>query len=350
MRDRLQAVADGPLTDTQLDTLSQVVLAVDQIDELAVALTSAVEAVRTGLGYPHVGYWQLDQAGAGDNHAGGKGGQLRLVTAAGATGVELPSVAGYAYGVGLPGRAWQRGELMVVPDLGDLADCGRARAAKAGGLRGGLGVPILNRGRCVGVLECLGGLTEADLDAGLDAGAARFEVLRTIGVLLGQAVERHDATAHANRLATTLRELVEEVRTVDNALGAVAIRAVTTHGLIEGVGRSGAEASAVLRTIGSIAAQTSLLALNATIEADRAGEIGRHLALAAAEFRQLAEQASAATGEADLRISAIQVGTTHALAGITAITEAVEAVNWSAVEVIARYWNAVDTDRPLGFD
>jgi methyl-accepting chemotaxis protein len=59
-----------------------------------------------------------------------------------------------------------------------------------------------------------------------------------------------------------------------------------------------AELSAIVGTIGGIAAQTNLLALNATIEAARAGDAGRGFAVVASEVKKLAGHTREATDKA----------------------------------------------------
>lgn len=84
------------------------------------------------------------------------------------------------------------------------------------------------------------------------------------------------------------------------------------------------QVTAILGTIGDIAARTDLLALNASIESIRAGEHGRGFAVVADEVRKLAEQASDATREISSLIDSMQLVTQESIQCIMREREHVE--------------------------
>jgi methyl-accepting chemotaxis protein len=73
-------------------------------------------------------------------------------------------------------------------------------------------------------------------------------------------------------------------------------------------------------SIQHIAGRTNLLALNATIEAARAGEVGRGFAVVAQEVKNLAAQATSATGEIRALAGSSQQGADAAQGALTDIT------------------------------
>ncbi|SFU99088.1 methyl-accepting chemotaxis sensory transducer with Pas/Pac sensor [Methylobacterium sp. 174MFSha1.1] len=91
----------------------------------------------------------------------------------------------------------------------------------------------------------------------------------------------------------------------------------------------------VVEAITAIAEQINLLALNATIEAARAGAAGRGFAVVAAEVKNLAGQASAATGRISGEIGAMQTVSREVAAALGSISHAVDAVQGFVAETAA---------------
>ncbi len=76
------------------------------------------------------------------------------LTPSGSSELEFYSrAATFTPGSGLPGRVWQGGQPVWIPDLLRDGNFPRARYAEADGLRAGLGVPIRVQHETVGVLE-----------------------------------------------------------------------------------------------------------------------------------------------------------------------------------------------------
>lgn len=82
----------------------------------------------------------------------------------------------------------------------------------------------------------------------------------------------------------------------------------------------------IVELIQDIAGQVNLLSLNATIEAARAGEAGKGFAVVATEVKNLAGQASEATGKISTEISGIQNVVSGVVSGLTQIKNSIDSL------------------------
>lgn len=120
----------------------------------------------------------------------------------------------------------------------------------------------------------------------------------------------------ARRSGALSREGGEIVESVVLEIGEIAASVSQSARMIEELGRSSEQISAIVGVIKEIADQTNLLALNAAIEAARAGEQGRGFAVVADEVRKLAERTTHSTQEIAQMVQAIQAGSRDAVDGM----------------------------------
>jgi GAF domain-containing protein len=140
------------------------------------AIRQALDLVRERFGWAYASYWKVDPADRA----------LHFVQESGDAGAEFRQVtlaASFREGVGLAGRAWKARDLVFVPDLGQLSDCVRAPAAQRVGVRSGICFPLLEDGVVTGTMDFFA--TET-----LDPSKERLEILRAIGRLVSQTIER----------------------------------------------------------------------------------------------------------------------------------------------------------------
>ncbi|MGR3631355.1 MAG: GAF domain-containing protein [Limimaricola soesokkakensis] len=114
-------------------------------------------------------------------------------------------------GIGLPGRAWAEGRLVVEPHLPDDANFLRRDVFEQVGLTRGIALPILHSGEMHAVLEFYG-TAQSRLDP------AFLRMLQTVGSHLGLAIRRKEG---AERRETLRRELIHRVGNSLTVLSAI---------------------------------------------------------------------------------------------------------------------------------
>ncbi|MBS1211200.1 MAG: hypothetical protein H6R19_3598 [Proteobacteria bacterium] len=124
------------------------------------------------------------------------------------------------------------------------------------------------------------------------------------------------ADTASNRSGELSQEGSEVVARTVAEMEQIATAVDESAAVIEALGRNSNQIHSIVKSIKEIADQTNLLALNASIEAARAGDEGRGFAVVADEVRKLAERTTKATVEIAGMVSAIQAGTTRAVAAM----------------------------------
>jgi putative methionine-R-sulfoxide reductase with GAF domain len=308
--ERVAAAERQHEAERDLDTVNRILRTVSRAESSEQALELALDGIRAGFDWAYGSYWAIDEQRsvlAFHRETGDAGEEFRKVTLA----------ATFARGVGLSGRAWAKGDLVFVADLGEVTDCVRAPVAQRAGVRSGVCLPIQVGGRTVGTMDFFATST-------LALSRSREEALRNTAFLLGQALERNESAQRLERtgseLAASIRAVEDKVRTANEVAAEGKRVTQETNLVVAGLGESSAEIGEVVKTIRAIAAQTNLLALNATIEAARAGHAGRGFAVVAAEVKELATETARATAVVDERVTRIQEQ-------VADVTTALEAIN-----------------------
>jgi putative methionine-R-sulfoxide reductase with GAF domain len=308
----LTAFLTRQVADDRL-AVTAVVSALGHTEDSAVAIRSALGAVRKAFGWAYGSYWALDEQ---DN-------VLKFAVESGNAGEEFKKVtlaATFAEGVGLSGRAWRARDLVFVRDIGELTDCVRAPAAQRAGVRSGVCFPIVINDRIIGTMDFF--TTEY-----VDLSESRTSALRNVQQLVSQRLEVVRGSEHAALNARNLLGTVGRLRDATTDAARVADEAVNRASAMTGDVHALGEASAaigdVIKIISSIADQTNLLALNATIEAARAGEIGKGFAVVAGEVKELARETAEATKRVSEQIAALQASADSVAGGIRTTSETI---------------------------
>ncbi len=138
----------------------------------------------------------------------------------------------------------------------------------------------------------------------------------------------HNASATQSAFQRTVTSAEKAMHLVDqlkDGMKQMKLETESCEKKLKGLCDPARQVSAIVDTIGEIAARTNLLALNAAIESIRAGEHGRGFALVADEVRNLAEQATDATREIANLMEAMQLATQESIRGIERERELVAA-------------------------
>jgi GAF domain-containing protein len=314
---RLQEAVRQEKAAQDVDAVSTVIRQMTQATGRDDALRSALETIRKDFDWQYGSFWSLDE---GEQ-------VLRFAIESGDAGAEFRQVtmsASFAKGVGLSGRAWARGDLVFVEDLGELTDCVRRPAAQRAGVKSGVCLPIRVGGRIVGTMDFFATRT-------LIMYPGRESALRNTAFLVGQALERFVSAEQLHTAGRTLLDSIAEVERNVSSAATVAAQGerltVEANEQVAALGQASAEINQVVQAIQSIAAQTKLLALNATIEAARAGESGKGFAVVAGEVKELSSETERATADVSERVSTIQARVDAVTASLAEIHTAVEQIN-----------------------
>jgi GAF domain-containing protein len=189
---------------TDVEAITEVLRALSTVRSPQEAVRIALDTVRARFGWAYGSCWTLEPDGDRGE------GVLRFAQESGDVGAEfreITSVASFAEGEGLSGRAWRARDLVFVADLAQVPDCVRAPAAQRAGVRSGVCFPIVEQGRVVATMDFF--TTEE-----LVPSPGRLASLRAVGVLVSGALERAHETVRQEKAAqdvdavsTVIREL-----------------------------------------------------------------------------------------------------------------------------------------------
>ena len=181
----------------RLEAQVAVLRALAESATLAEATPRLLEAIGAGLGWEEGAVWRVDR----------RANVLRCVETwrrpeLGPGGLgEVSRTLTFAAGVGLPGRVWESGRPVWVPDVVADMNFPRAPVAAKEGLHGGLGVPLFVRGEVMAVLEFFTSeICEPDADL--------IRIMASIGEQIGRFVERRREEEELEQLFSLSRDML----------------------------------------------------------------------------------------------------------------------------------------------
>ncbi|GAA3801843.1 methyl-accepting chemotaxis protein [Nocardioides panacisoli] len=223
-RERTESAADTKAVNEVLSALSA-------IEDVDVAVQTALDTVRREFGWAYGSFWRVDPADAllkFDRESGDAGPEFRRVTLE----------ASFAEGVGLSGRTWKQRDLYFTRDIGEMTDCVRAPVAQKVGVKSGVCFPIIVGGEVVGTMDFFA--TET-----LDPSPQRLDSLRNVGRLVSSAVERIERDSRERAAAEAQSA---KVALILEAVQAAAAGDLTHELAVDGDDAAG-QVAAALRTL-----------------------------------------------------------------------------------------------------
>jgi GAF domain-containing protein len=217
-----QSAAEPTESEANLDAVNAVVTALTAVTTVEAAVAAALRVVRERFGWQYGSYWEVDAATQ----------RLRFGQEVGDTTPEFRRVtlrATFGAGEGLSGRAWQRRELVFVPDLGEMGDCVRAPVAQRAGIRSGVCFPLLEGHTVVGTMDFFTSET-------LTLSDQRLSTLRSVAVLVSQACERLAERRRQAEAEKDMETVNTVLRTVSRAADQASALELALNGIRTGFG------------------------------------------------------------------------------------------------------------------
>jgi GAF domain-containing protein len=182
-----------------VDAVAKVVAALRGQQTVEDVARAALDAVREAFGWAYGSVWGLDTTGLQP--------AMRFLADSGHVNAEFERVTlstAFVEGQGIVGRAWRSHDLVFVRDLAEVDDCPRAPVARRAGVRSGVCFPLVWQGRVQATMDFF-------TTVYLEPVPSRLEALRTVGVVVSQALE-------AIALADVERARAEELAAVTEVL------------------------------------------------------------------------------------------------------------------------------------
>jgi PAS domain S-box-containing protein len=200
MNNPLVREQDHKQSEEQLDLLQTITMEVAAASDLAAALETVLREVCEKTG------WMLGHAWVRNPGAG----VLDLVAAWYCGDGELKpfraasEASHFKPGVGLPGRVWESKQPAWVEDVTSDPNFPRSAAARAAGLKTGVGIPILSRGKVIAVLEFF-------MRESRSQNEQLVRVIATVAAQLGLVMERKRAAEELARTNEILQSILSNM-------------------------------------------------------------------------------------------------------------------------------------------